>query len=112
MRYIAIAPKLGVSKGPELISAQVSAGRALVGLKRPAEAVQRFEGAFALLAGFDGQRALKAEAQLGLADALWAVGEERTRARDLGLAAANLFESMKRGDDAKRARAWVEAHHL
>jgi hypothetical protein len=93
-----------------LPEALVYSARALVRLKRPTEAVDRLEKAMLLLGEIPWHRTLKAEAQLGLADALWAVGEEKPRARELGSAAEKLFVAIPRNVEAARARAWVEAH--
>jgi eukaryotic-like serine/threonine-protein kinase len=108
--YLQVVAKLGPNEGADEPMGHVYAARALIKLKQPAEAVLRIEKALKLLAGMTGHKPLKAEAQLTLADALWTVGEEKPRARELGAAAQALFESVDRLDDAQRAKAWVEAH--
>lgn len=88
---------------------RVALGRALLALGRGREARRHFEDALGELAPRTGHRRLKAEAQLGLAQALGPEPGDRPRARELASAAAQLFEAAGRPQEAGQARAWLEA---
>lgn len=111
-RFLALAPKLTTVNDPDVPSALVGSAQALQRLGRTAEAIVRYERALGLYAPMPGRHRAKAEAQLGLAEALWGSTGDRARARELGAAAEALFGSLARDGDARRARAWLDERTL
>jgi serine/threonine-protein kinase len=75
--------------------------------RKPADAVQLYEQALALSGGKD---ELGGELRLGLADALWAVGKDRARARTLAEEARAYYEDAGNRTAAGDAAKWLADH--
>ncbi len=108
--YLAASTKKGACETADCAAAWVHGGRALLALRRKPEALARLEKGLALLGTVEGNERLKAESRLALADALWATGGDRTRARALAEKARAGFESLRRSGDVQAAEAWLAAH--
>jgi eukaryotic-like serine/threonine-protein kinase len=96
---------------------QVSTARYLLGvclasLGRTAEAVAELEGALEIDRAVGAPARLEAEAAFGLAEALWVIPAQRSRALMLARSALELLE--KDGPawavDAQRVKTWLDAH--
>lgn len=106
-RYLATQDKLGAANDPEYASALADSASPLLKLRRTREALARLERAVALLPVAKGNLQRGAKARFALADALWASGGDRARARSLALEAS---ATARREKDAGKIDAWLLAH--
>ena len=85
-------------------------GLALLGMRRPAEAVPPLERALAMQTRAGLKMSSTAEAMLALARALWQSGGDRARARKLASDAAEATRSAPAGRIHREAVAWLADH--
>ncbi|HTV22909.1 MAG TPA: serine/threonine-protein kinase [Polyangiaceae bacterium] len=87
-------------------------GKCLMSLSRPSDALPHFERSLELRRSLAAPPMLVAEASLALADALWSVPAQRSRAYQLAQRALTLFEGEAASavDEASSVREWLAAH--
>ena len=109
-RSRALAERLELAGTRDHAELLLRSGVVLLALRRPGEAVDRFERALREFEALGGNEPLRAEATLGLAEALWTSGADRRRARGLAEDAQRRFVALAREADRRRADAWLAAH--
>jgi eukaryotic-like serine/threonine-protein kinase len=96
---------------PRVAHAHLLLGEVALKRGRAAQAVLSLERAVEIRTHAQVPASELARAQLALAEALWRVGTERPRARELARAAAALQAGSEPSSDAKiSATAWLAAH--
>jgi len=100
----------GKSK-PASASTQLALALALRHLDRPTEALVHYERAVAIAHEHpDHSRELAARAEYRLAQALWDLGGDRKRARELAASAVDNYADSPNPETAAEVKAWIAAH--
>ena len=100
---LAIQQKVLAPEHPYVANTLIALGELALLREQPANAVAHLRRAVAI------ESDQRARARFGLARALWAVGDERTEARDLAERALRYHEGIEHEPGAARIRAWLAA---
>jgi len=109
-RFLAIEEKLGATRDTDYAKGLIKSGGVLRSLGRAREGLERIERGERLLESPKVYAGATADAKLQLADAVWTVEGDHSRARSLALDAQQTFAQLARKDDAARAEKWLQVH--
>jgi tetratricopeptide (TPR) repeat protein len=107
-RALALLEKARGPKHRALVEPLLGLGELALAEGEPRRALTPLERAVLL----DGDADYRAEVELALAEALWALGEDRPRARSLADEARATFARLGNTSGRERGERWLEAHAL
>jgi tetratricopeptide (TPR) repeat protein len=106
-RGLAMDEKLLAADHPMVAMDRVGVGRTLVALGRPAEGLPDLERGLAALVSKGVETDITTTARFAIAQAMWATGRDRARARALAARAAREFTDRDNHEEAALVRAWL-----
>ncbi len=109
-RFLAVEEKLGATLDTDYAKGLVKSAQVLQALGRSRDGLERLERAVRLLDSPKVYPPAAAGAKLALAEALWAPGGDRPRARALALEAQGIYAKHRRSKEAAEAERWLQAH--